>query len=67
MNGAEAVVLAAISPWLALGLAAVIALLIKVPMRLFGRWLERKGRSMEGERDESEPAKRYDPFEAGRR
>lgn len=58
----------AISPWLALACAVLIALAIKLPMRVFGRWLERKGSRMEekgrGEAPEPEP---YDPFRAGRR
>jgi hypothetical protein len=55
----------AISPWLALGFAVLIALAIKLPMRLFGRWLERKGTRMEEERTGAAPEpERYDPFRA---
>ena len=42
--------LATISPFAALGFAVVIALIVKVPMRLLGRWLERKGGAIERSR-----------------
>jgi hypothetical protein len=53
----------AISPWLALAFAVLIALAIKLPMRLFGRWLERKGSRMEETARGGAPEQeRYDPF-----
>ncbi len=40
----------AMSPLIAAAIATVLALIIRVPMRRLGRWLERKGRDMEGGR-----------------
>ncbi len=40
----------AMSPPLAVAIATVLALLIRVPLRRLGRWMQRKGREMEGGR-----------------
>ena len=47
MNPIASTTLATISPFAALGFAAVIAILVRLPMRLLGRWLERTGGSIE--------------------
>jgi hypothetical protein len=61
--------LATISPLLALLLTVLVAPIVIAPVRLFGRWLERKGSRLEhDERDAPhEPSfsleqKPYDPF-----
>ena len=55
--------MAAISPFLALGMAAAIAMVVVVAMRIFGRMLERAGASIERRRREPPPEdKPYDPF-----
>lgn len=61
--------LATISPLLGLALAAFVAFVVLLPVRLFGRWLERKGSRLEhDERDapQEQPSSRaqkpYDPF-----